>query len=130
MNRSYQAWLVTVLTCLVSCTEADQPEPEPLASIMWETTPTETTTVDDAIAAAWTVETEGDVHICELRACKGMVEDCGLDGDDDASAIASEMGGSYETELLLPEPGTWTVVAWAHVDTEPYISEAVLVTVQ
>jgi hypothetical protein len=75
------------------------------------------------------VVTDGEIHISELRACKGMIESCGLEGDDE-SAIASSDAGTFSAELALPEAGIWTVVAWVHVDGAPYVSDATNVTVE
>jgi hypothetical protein len=70
-----------------------------------------------------------EVHVAQLRACMGEVPDCGVDTDE-LEEYATEDAGTWTAELSLPSAGTWTVVAWAHVDEDPHLSEPVTVTAQ
>jgi hypothetical protein len=85
--------------------------------------------VNTAFTAGYTVETDGELHITLLRACQGVVPDCGLH-EFDLEVYATPVSGGFAGSLALPSAGTWTVVGWVHVDLDPHISEPVTVTVQ
>lgn len=102
------------------------------AEVMWMEPPPATATADAPIDASFMVHTEGEIHVTELRACMGAdVHECGLGGMDsfDENVAAPADGDHYAGSLTLPA-GTWSVVAYAHVGPDPFISEHVNVTVE
>lgn len=102
------------------------------AEVSWLTMPGATATAGTAIVASFTVETSGEIHVTELRACMGENHECGADGEEsfDVGVPAPASGDGYEGELTLDTPGTWTVVAYTHVDANPHTSAHVVVTVE
>lgn len=98
-------------------------------TVTWTARPPQTAAVNTPFSAGYTVETHGELHITLLRACQGVVPDCGLH-DFDIESFASPDSGGFTGALTLPSAGTWTVVGWVHVDLDPHISEPVTVTVQ
>ena len=102
------------------------------ATIEWTEPPPASAMVGVEFTASFTVETEGEIHVTELRACTGENHECGL-GDAssfDVSVPAPDSDGVSTGALTLTEAGTWTVVAYAHVGPDPFTSDHVLVTVQ
>lgn len=120
-----------VSACFAGCdesgTEADA-EAEGV-SVRWEAAPPARVTAGEAFQAAWRVETSGDIHVSELRACRGVVADCGLEGSDER-VFAEGEGGVFSADLALPSAGSWTVVAWVHVDQDPHVSGPMTVEVE
>lgn len=98
-------------------------------TVTWTVRPPQTVAVNTPFNAAYTVETHGELHVTLLRACQGVVPDCGLH-DFDLESFATADSGGYTGALTLPSAGTWTVVGWIHVDLDPHISEPVTVTAQ
>ena len=99
------------------------------ATVTWVTRPPQHVAVNTPFTASYTVSTEGELHVTELRACQGVVPDCGLH-DFDWTVYTAEDGGQFSGSMSLATAGTWTVVGWIHVDTNPFISEPVTVVVE
>ena len=89
-------------------------------------------TVGTAVEVTWTIETEGELHHTEIRACMGHSNDCGLGGADsfDQNFAATMNDGMYTASITLDTAGPWTVVAFAHVGETPHISEVIHATVE
>ena len=101
------------------------------ATLAWVTPPPTTVVMDQALEGTFSVTTEGTIHVTEIRACEGQVENCGLGGQDtyDLTAPATADGDNYTGSLTIDTVGTWTVVGFAHVDENPHVTEAVEVAV-
>jgi len=101
------------------------------AEVSWQTMPPMAATAGVPITASFTVETTGEIHVTELRACMGENHECGAGGEEsfDVGAPAPASGDAYEGELTLTA-GTWTVVGYTHVDADPHTSAHVVVTVE
>ena len=102
------------------------------ATLSWDAAPPATATAGVEFTATFTVETEGEIHVTELRACAGENHQCGQ-GDMstyDVSVPAPADGDVYAGAITLPDAGAWTVVAFAHVGADPYTSAHALVTVE
>ena len=98
----------------------------------WITMPDATLTAGTAVPVSWSAHADGDLHHTEIRACMGEVAECGL-GDMssfDENFAATPEGDNFTASVSLDVAGTWTVVVYAHVDADPHISEAAIVTVQ
>ncbi|HMJ15814.1 MAG TPA: hypothetical protein VK524_30570 [Polyangiaceae bacterium] len=108
----------------LACADGDD-----ATTITWSIAPPQVLAVNTPFTARYTVNTEGELHVTELRACEGIVPDCGLHEFYSRVSAPAE-SGQYSATLTLPRTGTWTVVAWIHVDLDPHISEPVTVTVQ
>lgn len=102
------------------------------AEVTWDAMPPATAAVGTPFTASFKVDTMGDIHVTELRACMGENHMCGLGGEEtfDVSVPAPAAGEGYEGELTLDSAGTWTVVGYTHVDADPHISAHALVTVE
>ncbi len=102
------------------------------ADVSWQTMPPATIVAGTPFTASFTVDTMGEIHVTELRACMGENHMCGLGGEEsfDVSVPAPASGDAYEGELTLDTAGTWTVVGYTHVDADPHISAHALVTVE
>jgi hypothetical protein len=107
---------------------------DPDTSVMWVDEPPAGVAASEPVTASFMVDTTGELHVAELRACAGAaITDCGLgDMDSFMSAPAVAVEGDhhmYMGELTL-EAGDWTVVAYAHVGPDPHVSDPIHVTVQ
>ena len=105
---------------------------DPNTSVDWIMMPAATVAAGEAVSATFSVTTEGELHVAELRACSGAgVADCGLgEMDSFTSAAGEDQGdGTYSASLTL-DAGAWTVVAYSHVGPDPHVSASVDVTVE
>jgi hypothetical protein len=132
VTRGRRSWLLFAALPLLACVaDGNDDDAGPQTQILWQTPPPDSVTAGDPLTAAWTVETEGEVHVAQLRACMGEVPTCGVDGDDLEEYANEDAGtGIWTAALTLPSAGTWTVVAWAHVDEDPHLSEPVTVVAE
>ncbi len=89
--------------------------------------------VDGAVNASFMIQTMGELHVAELRACSGAdVADCGLGemGTFESVAAAAQDGMDHmRMGSMTLAAGDWTVVAYVHVGANPHVSDAVNVTV-
>ena len=117
---------------LLGCDSGDDSgdDGEPQTQIVWSTAPAETVAAGTPLSASFTVDTQGEVHVAQLQACMGEVPDCGVEANYDLAEYATEDAGIWTGALTLDTPGTWTVVAWAHVDEDPHLSDPISVSVQ
>src|SRR5690349_17019042 len=123
-------WSSALLLLALACHEGEQDDAaQPHAEIVWVVPPADSVTLGDSLTASWKVETDGEIHVAQLRACMGEDAHCGLELYDE-DEYASEDAGTWSATLTLPSAGTWTVVAWAHVDEDPVVSSTVMVTVK
>ncbi|MEE9386014.1 MAG: hypothetical protein V3V08_21600 [Nannocystaceae bacterium] len=69
----------------------------------------------EALRVMFTIETDGELHVAEVRACAGLdVVDCGKADEFDLSVPAPLKETHYMAAVELGE-GEWTVVGYAHV---------------
>lgn len=104
---------------------------DPDTMVAWITAPSAMVAAGEPVGGDFHVHTMGELHVTEVRACSGAdVAMCGLgDMDSFESSPAQEADEhGYEGALTL-DAGEWTVVAYAHVGPDPFVSEPVNVTV-
>jgi hypothetical protein len=116
---------VIVASAFVACSDPDAAS----TTVTWLDAPPATASAGAALRASFHVETGGEIHVAQLRMCRGDIPGCGVSGHDEL-VYAEGDGPDFTAELTLPEPGTYTVVAWVHVDRDPHLSDAVVVTAE
>jgi hypothetical protein len=104
---------------------------DPATALSFDPAPPTTVTADEDFELPYTVSTMGELHVSMVRACMGVVSECG-GGDEttfDAMFPATEDGGTYTATVNLAA-GEWTVVAYAHVGPDPHTSATVSITAE
>lgn len=102
------------------------------AALEWLTPPPETATAGTPFRALFSVETEDEIHVTEIRVCEGAdVEMCGHGGEEsfDSNFPAPDSEGGYEGEVTL-DAGEYTVVGYAHIGPDPFTTHGHTVTVE
>lgn len=108
---------------------------DPDTMVEWTTPPPATVAAGEAVEGTFMVHTAGELHVTEMRACMGHgVADCGSGDMDtfDVTVPASDGtdAAAMHTGSLMLDAGDWTVVGYAHVGPDPFVSDPVDVTVQ
>ncbi len=116
-------------TALASC--ADDQDPD-RADVTWADAPPTSMNTGVAVEVSWAIDTEGELHHTEVRACTGHSTDCGLGGTDsfDENFAATMAADQYTASVTLDDAGPWTIAAFCHVGETPHISETIHVTVE
>jgi hypothetical protein len=125
----FSAVLALLLTVAACGDEHGDPDH---AHLHFVNAPPATLTAGTDFEVRWAVETEGELHHTEIRACMGQNSTCGLGGAEsfDANFTPTPVDGEYAATVNLSVAGDWTIVVFAHVGETPHISETVYVTVQ
>jgi plastocyanin len=124
--------VLSISALLVLAVSACGDEHEHTVHVEFSAAPPATATAGTGFDVSWEVhnETEHDLHHSEIRVCSGAgVVDCGL-GDDYESYTGSMTDGVFTATVTLDTAGMYTLVGWAHVGDDPYISDAFDVEVQ
>lgn len=100
-------------------------------TIEFGSAPPATVTAGEAFSVMVIVESDDDVHIIEVRACTGHgVADCGQGDAGSYTTFGCPIGRGHCTSDVTLEAGHHTLVGWAHVGPDPYLTATVDVTAQ
>ena len=124
------AMAMALLLTVVSCSD-EEGNPDD-AYLQFVNAPPATLTAGTDVEVRWTVETDGELHHTEIRACMGQNPTCGLGGAEsfDENFTPTMLEGEYVATVNLSVAGQWTVAVFAHVGETPHISDVVYVTVE
>ena len=92
------------------------------ATLDWVNRPPEEATAGTPFRVTFSIETEDEIHVTEIRVCAGAdVEMCGHGGEDtfDMTFPAPEVEAGYEGEVTL-DAGDYTIVGYAHIGPDPF----------
>lgn len=124
-------WLTVPL--MSSCAGSDDTEDGgetrgAMTALIWDSPPPPNSVVGAELAVAFSVETTGVIDATTIRVCAEEAG-CGLGPQGSYVEFPATAGeGDFRAAFML-ELGVWWVVAYARIDDDHHVSDAVLVTI-